>query len=111
MGLASALASAAKGGGSAAALLARAGFGILLTTDAAAIVPYGRDGIERRRLEGAVVLLFAGEPRSCPRATPLNHHAGAAAFHMDPRDRGEGLEPSVLKAQRSYEYIPHNPEL
>ena len=34
-----------------------------------------------------------------------------AERHMDPRDLGVGVEPSVQKARRSYEHIPHDPEL
>ena len=90
-----------------AARLHEAGFGVLLSCGEGEAVRAGRDGLDTLLLAEAAVVVTAGRARSCPGGERLDH--AQVAEHMDPRDQGIGVEPSELKIQRSYEYIPHEP--
>ena len=51
----------------------------------------------------ATAVVYAGVARSCPRSVPLDHDAVEAA--MDPRDRGIGVESSLLKEKETKEEL------
>jgi hypothetical protein len=54
------------------------------------------------------VAMAAGRRRGVWRERRLDH--AAVREHLDPRDRGEGVEPSEEKAARSWRPMPHEPE-
>ena len=57
----------------------------------------------------ALVALTAGRRRGVWRERRLDH--ASIRKHLDPRDRGEGVEPGEAKAARSWRPMPHRPEL
>ena len=87
----------AGGGTSWSRRLEDAGFGILQSCGTGETVSAGVDGLGRRRLQEPVEVVTAGRARSCPGGVRLYHKA--VHEFMDPRDRGIGAEPSILKAQ------------
>ena len=90
-----------------AAELRALGFEVLYRLEAGERV---RDlGGGRARLSEPRLVLCAGSRRGACAESRLDHEA--VRPHLDPRDRGEGLEPKEAKAARSWRPMPHDPEL
>ena len=67
----------------------------------------GVDGLGRAGIEGGYTAYRLGRPAYAPSGMTLDHVVAEA--YLDPKDRGEGCEDKLLKSQRSYGYIPHDP--
>ena len=67
----------------------------------------GPDGLRSVWVEQDIVVMTLGRRDSCVGGVYLDHES--VLEHMDPLDRGGPGEPTLRKAQRSWEPIPHDP--
>ena len=97
------------GKGEAESALTSLGFKVVRRCNPGSEAWAGSDGLRRVWVKQDIVVMSIGRRDSCMGDVYLDHTA--VLDHMDPLDSGAAPgEPSIRKAQRSWEPIPHDPE-